>query len=95
MKKCLAVIAGLLISIAVHAQIPRLNVVCPGNIEVHADSGGPVYINGKQAALRKFSDSYFEASRPGITISVMVKPDKSLDVSYTGSKRAHGICHVA
>ncbi|WP_207633786.1 hypothetical protein [Paraburkholderia hospita] len=72
-----------------------LNYVCPANFEVHADRGGPVYINGKQAKLKKFNDSYFEASRPGITVSLSINPDKSLSVSYTGTKRAHGICTVA
>ena len=27
------------------AAIPLLNYTCPGKIEVHADKGGPVYIN--------------------------------------------------
>ncbi len=38
---------------AAHAGIPLLNATCPGNIEVHADKGGPVYINGKEATLKK------------------------------------------
>lgn len=72
-----------------------LDYVCPGNFEVHVDRGGPVYIDGKQARLTKFSDSYFEAWRPGITVSLMVNPDKSLSLGHTGTKRAHGICSAA
>jgi ribose 1,5-bisphosphokinase PhnN len=94
MKKHLAALAGSL-SIAAHAQIPELNYLCPGNLEVQAHQGGPVFINGKRAKLRKFSDSYFEASRPGITISLLVNPDKSLSVSYTRTRQAHGICSAA
>jgi len=26
--------------------VPFLNATCPGNIDVHADAGGPVYLNG-------------------------------------------------
>ncbi len=95
MKKHLAILAGLSISTAAYAEIPMLNYVCPGNFKVHADQGGPVYINGKRAKLKKFNDLYFEASRPGITVSLSVNPDKSLSVSYAGTKRAHGICRVA
>jgi len=95
MKKRLAVLAGLSISTAAYAEIPMLDFVCPGNFQVHADRGGPAYINGKQAKLKKFSDSYFEASRPGVTLSVSINGDKSLSVIYTGTKRAHGICSAA
>ncbi|MFM0043508.1 MULTISPECIES: hypothetical protein [Paraburkholderia] len=95
MKKHFAILAGLSISAAAYAELPMLNYVCPGNFEVHADRGGPVYINGKQARLKKFSESYFEAWRPGITVSLLVNPDKSLSVSYTGTKRTHGICSAA
>jgi hypothetical protein len=95
MKKRLVILAALSISTAAHAEIPMLNYVCPGNFEVHADRGGPVYINGKQARLKKFNESYFEASRPGITVSLSINPDKSLSVSYAGTKRVHGICSVA
>ena len=65
MKKHLALRAGLSISTAAYAEIPMLDFVCPGNLQVHADRGEPVYINGKQAKLKKFNESYFEASRPG------------------------------
>jgi hypothetical protein len=95
MKKCLAILVGLTITATAYAEIPMLNYVCPGNFEVHADRGGPVYINGKQAKLKKFNESYFEASRAGITVSLSVNPDESLSVSYTATKRAHGVCRVA
>jgi hypothetical protein len=37
------------------AAIPQLNATCPGKIHVHADKGGPVYINGKKASLKTFN----------------------------------------
>lgn len=48
---------------AAHAGIPLLNATCPGNIEVHADKGGPVYINGKEATLK---NSMTTISRPKV-----------------------------
>ncbi|MDD2131541.1 hypothetical protein OGV25_13325 [Pseudomonas sp. P1B16] len=77
-----------------NAQIPLVNATCPGNIEVHADEGGPVYINGKEAKLKKFSDTYFEAKGSGVTVSIMVNPDGSPGVSYTGKGRANGVCEL-
>lgn len=77
------------------AGIPLVNATCPGNIEVHADEGGPIYINGKEATLKKFSDTYFEAKGSGVTISLMVNPDGSPSVSYTGKGGANGVCELA
>jgi hypothetical protein len=87
---------GLLLatSATAQAQIPLLNATCPGNIEVHADKGGPIYINGKEAKLKKFNDNYFEAKGSNVTISLSINPDGSPDVSYTGKNRANGICQI-
>ncbi|ATP45624.1 hypothetical protein V7V80_23535 [Pseudomonas kermanshahensis] len=79
---------------AAQAGIPLLNATCPGNIEVHADRGGPVYINGKEGKLKTFNDNYFEAKGSGVTISLSINPDGSADVSYTGKNRANGVCQV-
>ncbi|WP_175649974.1 hypothetical protein [Pseudomonas sp. Marseille-P9899] len=78
-----------------NAGIPLVNATCPGNLEVHADEGGPIYINGKEATLKKFSDTYFEAKGSGVTISLSIRPDGSPDVSYTGKGGAHGVCELA
>jgi len=40
------------------AAIPPFNYTCPGKIKVHADQGGPVYINGKKASLKVFNKNY-------------------------------------
>ena len=79
---------------AAQAGIPLLNATCPGNIEVHADKGGPIYINGKEGKLKKFNENYFEAKGSGVTISLSINPAGSPDVSYTGQNRANGICQV-
>ncbi|HDS1819683.1 TPA: hypothetical protein QEM96_004382 [Pseudomonas putida] len=79
---------------AAQAGIPLVNATCPGSIEVHADKGGPIYINGKESQLKKFNDNYFEAKGSGVTISLSINPDGSLSVSYTGKNRANGICQV-
>lgn len=73
-------------------HIPLFNAVCGGGIEVHADEGGPVFIDGQQTSLKKFNDNYYEASRGGLTISISIRPDGSLSLSFTGPNRANGIC---
>ncbi|MCX2684044.1 hypothetical protein OO306_00595 [Pseudomonas sp. DCB_AW] len=92
--KRLMIGALLAVSGAVQAGIPLVNATCPGNIEVHADKGGPIYINGKEGKLKKFNENYFEAKGSGVTISLSINPDGSPDVSYTGKNRANGICQV-
>jgi hypothetical protein len=88
--------SALLAPSAARAAIPTLNATCPGKIEVHADAGGPIYINGSEGNLKKFSDSYFEAkdSKSGVTISLTLAPDGTPRVSYTGSGGANGVCQV-
>lgn len=95
MKKLFFVVVSTLMAGVANAGIPLLNSTCPGGIEVHADSGGPVYINGKQAALKTFNENYYEAKGAGVTISISINPDGSPSVSYTGKHRAHGICQIA
>ncbi|CAN7666225.1 hypothetical protein [Aminobacter sp. LjRoot7] len=92
---CMAVLAATFgLATQAHAAIPLLNATCPGNIEVHADEGGPVYINGKEGALKKFNDNYFEIKGAGVTISLSINPDGSPSVSYTGKGGANGVCTV-
>jgi hypothetical protein len=76
------------------AKIPLVNATCPGKIEVHADAGGPIYINGKEAKLHVFNENYYEAKGGGVTISLSINPDGSAAVSYTGHGGANGICTV-
>ncbi|MXO60275.1 hypothetical protein GRI89_12075 [Altererythrobacter salegens] len=76
------------------ALIPTLNATCPLGIEVHADEGGPIYINGEEASLKKYSDSFFEAKKSGVTISLTINPDGSPSMSY-GKGTANGICTIS
>lgn len=77
-----------------HAGIPLTNATCPGSIEVHADQGGPIYINGREAQLQIFNENYYEARGGGVTISLSVNPDGSPSVSYTGRGGSNGVCTV-
>ncbi|MBC3438960.1 hypothetical protein HU735_26430 [Pseudomonas sp. BW16M2] len=92
MKRLL--IGALLAASSAAQAVPLMNATCPGNIEVHADKGGPIYINGKEGKLKKFNDNYFEAKGSDVTISLSINPDGSPDVSYTGKNRANGVCQV-
>jgi ribose 1,5-bisphosphokinase PhnN len=77
------------------AAIPKLHYTCPGKIDVHADKGGPVYINGKKAALKVVNQNYYEAKGSGVTVSIMINPDGTTTVSYTGSGGKNGMCSEA
>jgi len=89
-----AAISLLIAASPAFAKIPLVNATCPHDIEVHADEGGPVYINGKEAKLKVFNDNYYEATGEGVTISLGINPDGSAAVSYTGHGGANGICTV-
>ncbi len=89
-----AAAAGLTLAGQATAKIPLVNVTCPGKIEVHADQGGPIYINGKEGKLKVFNENYYEAKGSGVTISLSINPDGSADVSYTGKGGANGVCTV-
>ena len=94
MRKHLIVTAFLAAAGSASAAIPMLNYTCPGKLEVHADQGGPVFINGKQAKLKRFNDNYYEARGAGVTLSIGINPDGTPAMSYTGPGRANGICQM-
>ncbi len=87
-------IAGLTIAGAARAEVPFFNAVCPGNVEVHADDGGPIYVNGRETKLRRFNNNYYEAKLESLTISVTVRPDGTPDISYTKKGGVNGVCNV-
>lgn len=93
MNKPLTITALLLLAGAAQAGLPTLNYTCPGNIELHTDEGGPAYINGNQAKLKKINDSTYDATGGGVTVSIGLNPDGSASVMYTGKHGANGICH--
>ena len=92
MKKLSLFTISLVLGGLLNADIPLMNYECPGNKNVHADEGGPVYINGKETKLKKFNDSYYEASGSGIILSITRNQDGSTSVSYSGKNGENGIC---
>jgi glucose dehydrogenase len=92
----IAAVASAALSFAANAAaaIPMFNATCPGKLDVHADEGGPVYVNGRETTLKRFNDNYFEArdGKTGTTVSITRTPDGGMQVSYTGPKRANGAC---
>lgn len=89
-----AMAAGLMVAGHATAKIPLVNATCPGKIDVHADQGGPIYINGTEGKLKVFNENYYEAKGSGVTISLSINPDGSADISYTGKGGANGVCTI-
>lgn len=92
----IAVLAALF-AVDASAGLPQLNATCPGGMDIHVDQGGPVYVNGKEAKLKRSNDNYYEATdvKSGTVFSISNNPDGSSDVSYTGKKGANGVCTLA
>lgn len=84
----------LMATTAAQAKVPFFNATCGGGIEVHADEGGPIYINGKEAKLTKVGEGYM-AKLGHDSIDFFVNPDGSITASWTGKHGANGICTVA
>lgn len=82
--------------VAPGGHVMLLNALCPGHIAVHADDGGPVFINGKEARLKVVDEHHYEASDAGsaLTIAVASTPDGAPTVSYAARAREHGACTV-
>ncbi|WP_460125717.1 hypothetical protein [Pseudomonas sp. S2_C03] len=71
--------------------VPSFAVECPGKFLVQADQDGPVLINSKEAETRALTDRSFEAKGSGITLSIVIADDDSVEVSSTG-KAPNGTC---
>lgn len=95
MKAVFGALVILAAATAAQAKVPFLNATCGDGTEVHADEGGPVYIDGNEAALKAANENYYEATLGSVTISISVDPDGSPAVSYTGKGGANGICQVS
>lgn len=78
-----------------HAAIPFFNATCPTGIEVHADEGGPIYINGKEATLKVFNKNAYEARHGHVTLDLTINPDGSPLLMYTKDGGANGVCTIA
>lgn len=92
--RTLACVAATMAAAPAFASIPFFNATCPMNIEVHADQGGPIYINGKEGKLKVFNSNAYEATHDHVTISLTINPDGTPSVSYTARGGANGICTV-
>ncbi|MGY3977069.1 hypothetical protein ACW5XX_09050 [Aeromonas mytilicola] len=93
MKKVLITVFALTMAGTASAALPQLNYECPGKIQMHSDEGGPVYINGKEAKIKKFNDNFYEAKGAGVTLSIS-NTGGQYDVSYN-SKQGSGVCQPA
>ncbi len=91
-----ALFLGLSAAPRADAAIPMFNGTCPGGLEIHADEGGPVYVNGRETQLKRFNDDYSEASdsSSGVKLSISRSPDGGVQVSYTGKRGANGVCTI-
>lgn len=91
-----AAAAASLFACNAHAGLPQFDGSCPGKLSVRADQGGSVYVNGKQAKLKRFNDNYYEAkdAASGVTLSIAVDSDGRPSLSYTGKNRANGVCQL-
>lgn len=79
---------------AAQAKIPLFNATCGNNLfEVHADEGGPVYINGHEARLKVYNSNAYEAVYSHTKVGITLTPDGSLLVNYTRPK-GHGECNL-
>jgi hypothetical protein len=94
MLRKLIAVSMLLVPFPAFASMPLLNATC-GGVEVHADAGGPVLINGRVADLKKVSDTYYEARLGGVLVSLEINPDGSPSLSATGTGAADDACEVA
>ena len=80
-------------AVSIQPRIPVFNAICGNDIDVHANAGGPVFIDGEEAELKKFNDNYFEATRGATTVSISFRPDDTLSLTFSGANRANGICN--
>ncbi len=93
-RACLAAALALFAASPAFAKIPLVNATCPGKIEVHADEGGPIYIDGYPVTTKQIGGSSYEATHNGTTVSVEVFPDSSLEIRYSDPEGNHGLCRT-
>jgi hypothetical protein len=75
------------------ARVPPFSASCPGRIDVQADNGGRIFINGQPARVRAFDDRSYEARLGRIAVSVVVGPGGRLDVS-SRMRGPDAVCRV-
>lgn len=78
----------------VQARVIFFNATCGNGVTVHADEGGPVYINGKLAKLTTIDRETYEARQGEVTVHVGRNAEGSLVVISSTKGGAEGICEV-
>ncbi|MFV0243789.1 MAG: hypothetical protein ACK5IB_02050 [Qingshengfaniella sp.] len=73
--------------------LPAFSAICPGDMQVRSAAGGPVFINGTEAVMTKFNDFFYEAKRPGLSVSVSIDTAGRPHVAYI-VPGAHGACRM-
>jgi hypothetical protein len=89
----LSALPALFLAPAAHAALPGFSAACGGMMEVHEEDGA-VFINGKEAKLEKEQDGSYQATHGATTVTIRVRGDGSVSVSYTGKKGAGGDCNI-
>lgn len=79
---------------AAATPIPMFNATCGDSTDVHADEGGPLYIDGQVAVTKAVGESAYEATLKGTTVSVVVFPDNSLEVRFADPDGEAGLCRL-
>ena len=88
------VLAGMLIVPlgAAHAELPRLNAACPDGISVHVDAEGRVFVDDREAEVDSSHLDHYEATVDDLTVTLIVKPDGRVDVSFARPDGSEGVC---
>ncbi|WP_370677295.1 hypothetical protein [Pleomorphomonas sp. PLEO] len=77
-------LAAVCLASPAEARVPPFAAACPGRIDVQADNGGRILINGQPARVRAFNNRSYEARLGPIVVAVNVGPGGRLDVSSRG-----------
>ncbi|WP_298833084.1 hypothetical protein [uncultured Piscinibacter sp.] len=86
-------LAAGLASGAAGAAVPLFTAQCPGSVNVDADRHGTVRVNGHKASVRKINADSYEAKHDKVIYSIARDGNEVL-VSFTGPRRANGVCTV-
>lgn len=75
------------------ASVPAFSAACPGRIDVQADNGGRIFINGQPARVRAFDNRSYEARLGPIAVSVTVGPGGRVSVA-SRMRGPDAVCRV-
>lgn len=76
------------------AKVPPFAASCPGRVEVQADPGGRIFINGLPARLKSLGERGYEARQDGVRVSIFVGPGGRLNVSSAVRGMGDAVCRV-